>query len=116
MTTAGVNSNLITATESDLAGKRFAANPKLLLLYKNVTLLDPIPNKDEQTKSIMEMDGITTKDLRIVSSNINQLVKEAFEINPDFDSLGFEEKQKALRETPTYKEIATTAPTTPTPE
>lgn len=91
-----VNPLIIIAAEIELANKKFATNPELRDRVVAVFQLDPLPGiSDDIKNSRLQNKGITLDDY-VVSCNIHQLVKEAFEENAKFSELKPAEQKKVI--------------------
>lgn len=93
---AKANPVLISATEDDLASKRFNSDPGVRDAVQLTLKLDPLPNVTEDDKmSRLSNKGIT-QETYVISSNIQEFIQRAIEADKDFAGKDLKEQKLTL--------------------
>ncbi len=95
---ANVNPIIVTATEIELANKKFSNDPIVRDMLVCIYEMDPLGGFSQDDKlSMLQNKGITQEDY-VISSNIQRLVKQAYMQDKKFFSLDFDNKLKKLQQ------------------
>jgi hypothetical protein len=95
---ANVNPIIVTATEIELANKKFNNDPTVRDMLVCVYEMDPLGGFSQDDKmTMLQNKGITHEDF-VISCNIQRLVKQAYKQDANFFKLDFDSKLKKLQE------------------
>lgn len=96
--TGNTNPVILNALETEFAGKRFYADPKVQDRVMLVLQLDPLPNISEDDKmSRLSNKGVSVEDYTI-SSNIQSFAQRAINENEKFCGLPLVQQQEKMSE------------------
>lgn len=95
---AGVNATIVSALESEYADRKFYGDPKLRDIVVATLEIDPLVGVNDDDKMIRLSTGGVSKLDYLISSNINEFVKQAFENDETFVTRPRSEKIRIIRE------------------
>jgi hypothetical protein len=94
--TAGLSPSLMAQLEIDYARKEFGDDSLQVDILETIAQLDPLPNKDDQSKMTILSNKGTTLEKYILSCNIQAFVNRAYSENEEFFDLNYAEKMDIL--------------------
>jgi hypothetical protein len=95
--TAGLNSIILAEMQKDIAEKKFSANPSVSSFVATVMECDPFSDKTIEEKSLLESQGLATKEDVVLSNYISDFVRQAMDENADFITFNISKKREILK-------------------
>lgn len=93
---AGLSDIILAEMQKEISQKKFYSNPKVADFVRTVMDVDPFPALTIEEKSMMEGQGLATKEDVILSNYISDFVRQAMEDNDNFNKKSIKEKRDIL--------------------
>lgn len=93
---AGLSSIILDELQKEIAQKKFSANPKVSSFVQTVLDVDPFSDKTIEEKSMMESQGLATKEDVVLSNYISDFVRQALEVDETFTQKTITQKRALL--------------------
>jgi hypothetical protein len=90
------NPLLLSALEDHFAAVRFATEPEVRERLQLIFKLDPFPNVSAEDKMVMLSNDGISKEMYIISCNINEFIQRALEDDEDFADKDLEDQREVL--------------------
>lgn len=94
--TAGLSPGFMSEMERELAKKEFGEDSIQVQMLDAISQLDPLPNKDDQSKMTVLSNKGTTLQKYILSCNIQAFINRAVAENDDFFDMTYSDKMDIL--------------------